>query len=275
MLDITSTSNPRIKEILKLRNRKDRSETKLAFIEGLRIVIEAYEQGVEFDYLVYSESLLVSLPGRKLVEQFSKIAEEKILSVSEAVFRHLSGKEGPQGLAGVIRQRWSKLENIKFDKEAVIVALDEAADPGNLGTIMRTADAVGSKAVILLDNCTDPYDLTAIRASMGALFDLQLIKCTFDEFISWKARTKINVFGAAGSSSADYHFVNYSFPMVLLMGSERHGLSQRHLDICDQTVSIPMFGRSDSLNLAMATGIILYEILNHQRNQKNESNEKV
>ncbi len=267
MFEITSTANARIKELHKLRNRKERAETGLALIEGLRIVIEAYEQEVEIVNLIYSESLLVSQPGRRLVEQFSKHAGDKLLSVSDIVFRHLSGKDGPQGLAAVIKQKWSRLDEININEAGVIVALDEAADPGNLGTIMRTADAVGSRALILLDDCTDPYDPTAIRASMGALFDLQIIKCSIDEFITWKTLNKIHVSGAAGGSGVDYHNAEYPIPMVLMMGSERHGLSQRHIDLCDQTVSIPMLGRSDSLNLAMATGIILYEILNHQRDQ--------
>jgi TrmH family RNA methyltransferase len=143
--------------------------------------------------------------------------------------------------------------------------LDEIADPGNLGTIIRTADACGVTSIILLDNCTDPYDPSSIRASMGALFNMALIKCSLDEFVLWKNSTGIQVYGAAGGTDSDYHFTRYIHPMVLLMGSERHGLSDRHLEICDQLVSIPMVGKSDSLNLAMAAGIILYEILNHQR----------
>lgn len=265
MIEITSTANPLIKEIRKLNNRKERTETGLAYIEGLRIVIEAFEQKLEIDTLITCPPLLISEAGRKMAAEFTAMAGGRIIEVSEPVFRYLSGKDGPQGLAAVIKQKWSLLSEINLTTTRTIVALDQVADPGNLGTILRTADASGVSAIILLDNCTDPYDPSSIRASMGALFDLPLIKCSLDEFISWKTANKIYVTGAAGSSTTSYHFAVYPRPMVLLMGSERHGLAQSHLDICDQVVSIPMQGRSDSLNLAMATGIILYEILNHQR----------
>lgn len=265
MIEITSTSNPRIKEIRKLNNRKERSESGLAYIEGLRIVIEAFEQNIEIDTLITCPSLLISEAGNKMVTDFASSAGDRIIEVNEPVFRQLSGKDGPQGLAAVIRQKWSNLAELDLKTIRTIVALDQVADPGNLGTILRTADASGVSAIILLDNTTDPYDPASIRASMGALFDLPLIKCSLDEFITWKTENKLYVTGAAGSSKTSYHFAHYPRPMVLLMGSERHGLTQSHLDVCDQVVSIPMQGRSDSLNLAMATGIILYEILNHQR----------
>jgi TrmH family RNA methyltransferase len=265
MIEITSTSNPRIKEIRKLNNRKERAETGLAYIEGLRIVIEAFEQNVEIDTLITCPSLLISEAGNKMVTDFASSAGDRIIEVNEPVFRHLSGKDGPQGLAAVIRQKWSNLTALDLKTIRTIVALDQVADPGNLGTILRTADASGVSAIILLDNTTDPYDPASIRASIGALFDLPLIKCSLDEFITWKTENKLYVTGAAGLSKTSYHFAHYPRPMVLLMGSERHGLTQSHLDVCDQVVSIPMQGRSDSLNLAMATGIILYEILNHQR----------
>jgi len=265
MIEISSTANPHIKEIHKLLNRKERAESKLAYVEGLRIVIQAIQEGWQIESLIYCPPLLVSQAGIKALESFLISGENKCIAVSESVFRYLSGKDGPQGLAAVVRQKWSVLGEIDLKSTNTIIVLDEIADPGNLGTIIRTADACGVSSIILLDNCTDPYDPTSIRASMGALFNIALIKCSLDEFIFWKKATGIQVFGAAGGTENDYHFTHYIQPMVLLMGSERHGLSNRHLEICDQVVSIPMIGKSDSLNLAMAAGIILYEILNHGR----------
>jgi len=268
MIEISSTSNVQIKEIKKLQNRKERVETGNAYIEGLHIVIEAYEAGMDIQKLIYSPALLISRTGRKMVDQFSASFPYKILEVSESVFLHLSSKDGPQGLAAVVRQKWSSLEKIDLKSGSLIVALDEVADPGNLGTIIRTADAGGVSAIILLDNCTDPYDPTSIRASMGALFDISIIKSTLADFTGWKMRNNVPVVGAAGSSKNDYHTANFPEPMVLLMGSERQGLSGKYEEICDQLVSIPMKGQADSLNLAMATGIIIYEILNHRRDQQ-------
>lgn len=265
MIEVTSTANPRIKEIRSLQNRKGREATGLAFIEGLRIAIEAFKLGMDFKWLVYSDTLLTSQAGRKLVEQFSQKNLDKILSVSEHVFRYLSAKDGPQGLAAVIQQKWFKLDEIVPEAVDTIIALDEIADPGNMGTILRTADSAGVTTVLLLDNCTDPYDPTSIRASMGALFNIRLVKCSLDDLIQWKTQLKIHMVGAAGGATTDYHSAVYPKQMILLMGSERQGLSERHMQVCDQLVSIPMKGRSDSLNLAMATGIILYELLNQRR----------
>ncbi|MBA4419894.1 MAG: RNA methyltransferase [Anaerolinea sp.] len=264
-MEVTSTANPRIKEVRRLHIRKGRDETGLAFIEGLRIAIEAFELGVDFKWLVYCDALLTSQAGRKLVEHFSQKYLDKTLSVSEHVFRYLSGKDGPQGLAAVIQQRWFELDEIDLEGMGIIIALDEIADPGNLGTILRTADSAGARTVILLDNCTDPYDPTSIRASMGALFNIRLVKCSLNDFILWKSHEQIHTVGAAGAAATDYHSAIYPKQMILLMGSERQGLSDQEMQACDQLVSIPMMGRSDSLNVAMATGIILYEILNQHR----------
>jgi TrmH family RNA methyltransferase len=147
------------------------------------------------------------------------------------------------------------------------------ADPGNLGTILRTCDATGIKGVILLDSCTDPYDPTALRGSMGAIFSVQLIKATLIQFESWVHARRIPVIGASDKAKQNYYSMSYPNPMVLLMGSERQGLDQRHLDLCAEVVSIPMRGRSDSLNLAVATGILLYE-MDHQFRTGQESEGK-
>jgi TrmH family RNA methyltransferase len=268
MIEITSTANPRVKEIKSLANRKEREASGKAFIEGLRIAIEAIDAQVEVETLVYCEQLLTSQPGREALARFAQRQPEKVLSVSENVFRALSGKDGPQGLGAVIQQRWYQLNQVNLDSGQVILALDEPADPGNLGTILRTADSAGVETVILLDHSTDPYDPTAIRASMGAIFNIQLIRSTLMDFLSWKNQNGIYLAGAAGGEGVDYHVARYPEPMVLIMGSEREGLSAAHKAACDQLVSIPMYGRSDSLNLAMATGIILYEIVNQWRDIK-------
>ncbi len=268
MIEITSTANPRIKEIKSLVSRKEREASGKAFIEGLRIAIEAVDEQVEIDTLIFCETLLTSQPGRDALNRFTTRHPERVMAVSEFVFRALSGKDGPQGLAAVVQQRWHSLGDIHPQSGEVILALDEPADPGNLGTILRTADSAGVHYVILLDHSTDPYDPTAIRAIMGAIFNLHLTKCSLADFLQWTQKEGVHLAGAAGGEGVDYHLANYPAPLVLLMGSEREGLSKDHKAACDQLVSIPMVGRSDSLNLAMATGIILYEIVNHWRDGK-------
>jgi len=261
---ITSTGNPSIKQIRKLREKKERLHTGLYFIEGLRIVIEALQQGAEVECLVVAPDLLTSEFGWEKVEEENRRGIQ-VLQVNKVVFSSLASKENPQGIAAVVRQRWQELASLSLASQDLWVALDSVADPGNLGTILRTNDAVGGKGVILLDNCTDPYDLTTIRASMGAIFTQRLVKTTFDHFLHWKQAHQCPVIGTSDRASTDYFHTSYPLPMILLMGSERMGLTDENMHDCDQVVSIPMVGRSDSLNLAVATGVMLYEIFNQHR----------
>ena len=187
------------------------------------------------------------------------------LEVAANVFETLSIKEGPQGLAAVLRQRWESLDHVRLGNELCWIALDAVADPGNLGTILRTADAVGAGGVILIGNSTDPYDPAALRGSMGAIFVKRLVRATWDELNEWKRWHSYPVVGTSDKASIDYQAYRYPTPLVLLMGSERQGLSPEQQAACDAMVSIPMAGRSDSLNLAVATGVVLYEIFNQHR----------
>lgn len=266
---ITSLSNERLKAIRKLQDRKARQESGLFFVEGLRIVAEAVEQQAQVETLVVAPDLLVSPFGQKLVDRLTRRGTQ-VLNVTTEAFQRISLKQGPQGLAAVVRQRWTCLEDVTFAPQdsrdsAVWVALDSVADPGNLGTILRTNDAVGGQGVILLDQSTDPYDPSAVRASMGAVFNQQMIKASLAEFTNWKRRMDVPVVGASGQAKIDYHAYRYPSQTVLLMGSERQGLQDQHLKLCDELVSIPMLGSSDSLNLAVATAVVLYEILNQRR----------
>ena len=261
---ITSSANPRIKAIRKLRDRKERQETGLFYIEGLRPVAEAVQLHADIEYLVAAPDLLVSPFAQNLLAE-QRLKDQPIIEVSAEVFSGFALKEGPQGIGAVIHQHWQTLDQANAAPGMLWIALDAVADPGNLGTILRTGDAIGAAGVILLDHATDPYDPTAVRASMGALFSQQIVKASFEEFVSWKTKQNIPVTGASGAASLDYHAFAYPDPGVLLMGSERQGLLPQHLRICDQLVSIPMVGRSDSLNLAVATAVILYEIFNQRR----------
>jgi RNA methyltransferase, TrmH family len=265
---ITSTANPRIKRLRKLDDRRERVREGVYLAEGLRIVIEAIQLERNIETLVIAPELLVSQAGIDTVQAFRTRYPDRVMEVSAEVFRSFSGKDGPQGIAAVIQPDWLALENIHPTGNDCWVALDEVADPGNLGTILRTTDAAGARGVILLDQCTDPYDPSALRASMGAIFSLGICKATFEQFSAWKKREQISLIGTSDRASADYHAARYSAPLVILMGSEREGLEQRHFDLCDQVVSIPMNGRSDSLNLAVATAILLYETYQQTRAEK-------
>ncbi len=261
---ITSAANPTIRQIRALRQRKEREQTGLFFAEGVRLVGEAVQLGYELEALLVAPELLSSPFGHNLVAEQTS-ARTRVIEVSAEVFAGLSQKDGPQGLAAVARQRWTQLAEVRLGPPPGWVALVEPADPGNLGTIVRTADAVGAAGVILLDNATDPYDPAALRASMGAIFAVSLARASFAEFASWKHERGAFLVGAADKAATHYQSVVYPQPIVLLMGSERQGLSLTQQALCDQMVSLPMYGRSDSLNLAVATGVLLYELRSQSR----------
>lgn len=284
---ISSLSNPQVKQLRALRQRKERAATGLFFVEGIRLVAEAVQLGAPIEALVVAPELLKSEFGQELVAR-RRASGLAVLEVTPDVFASLSGKEGPQGLGAVVRQRWERLwdddrEPLRSDvplagggqpsssadrpPPVLWVALDSVADPGNLGTILRTCDAVGATGVILLGEATDPHDPAAVRASMGAIFAQRLVRADAAELGPWAHRRGLRIVGTSDAAATDYQAVDYRVPLALLMGSERQGLSGELLALCDAVVRIPMAGRSDSLNLAVATGVMLYEIFNQRRHR--------
>ncbi len=261
---ISSQSNQNIKFVRSLRQRKEREQSGLFFVEGIRLVGEAAQLGAAIETLVAAPELLSSAFATELLET-QRARGVPLLEVNAEVFRSLSLKEGPQGLGAVIHQRWEVLRDVQPGPELGWVALDAAQDPGNVGTILRTGDAVGSAGLILFGNSTDPYDPATLRASMGAIFSQRLVKASFEEFWDWKRQHGYTVVGTSDKANYDYQAAIYKPPLVLLMGSERQGLAPEQQANCDLVVSIPMVGRSDSLNLAVATGVVLYEIFNQRR----------
>lgn len=261
---ISNPSNPTIKQIRALRQRKARAESGLFYIEGIRIVGEAAQLGAAVETVIVAPQLLASDFGRQTVDTLRRRGA-RLLEVTPEVFAALSEKDGPQGVAAVLRQRWIALEDIRSEGELCWVALRAAQDPGNIGTILRTCDAVGCGGLILLDDSADPYDPGAVRASMGALFSMRLARADFAGFVEWKRANAWTLVGTSDAAPVDYQAVRYRPPLIVLMGSEREGLSPEQQATCDQMVSLPMVGRSDSLNLAVATGVMLYEVFNQRR----------
>jgi len=261
---ITSSANEQIKAIRKLRERKYRNENGVFYIEGIRIVLEALEEPGRVKTLLLAPELLQSQAAEAAIQQAVKSGVH-LLEVSASVFETFSIKDGPMGLAAVVDQKWEGIEKIQPETMGLWVGLDSVADPGNLGTIMRTMDAVGAEGIFLIDHCTDPHDPSAIRASMGAVFSLRFVKTTTEVFLQWKQQNGIPAYGTSDAASFDYQGVAYPKNMILMMGSERQGLHEMLINNCDHVVSIPMAGKSDSLNLAVATGVMLYEIYSQHR----------
>lgn len=263
---ISSRANPLIKQIRLLRQRKFRDQTGLFYVEGIRLVVEAIKTGAEIENLLVAPALLTSRYAQEFLET-NPIYLNRTVEVSEEVFKSFALKDNPQGLAAIVKSKWPGLSEVEQQFSPVWLALNEIQDPGNLGAIIRTADAVGISGLILIGNCTDPYDPVSIRASMGAIFTQRFIKMSFEELTEWANRKNYMLIGAKGDAKINYRVASYIPPLILLMGSEQHGLSSDQQAACDLLVSIPMIGRSDSLNLAIATSIILYEIFAQQNSR--------
>ncbi len=255
---ITSLANPTIKALRALKQRKARDEQGRYLIEGIRPVAEAIQCGAPLEMLIVAPDLLSSAFAHDVITTYAAEGG-KILTVSAAVFTSLTEKEHPQGLAAVGYIRYKTLSELP---PAAVgwVALVEVADPGNLGTILRTADGAGFSGVILVGTTTDPFDPAAVRASMGALFSQHIVRTTWNDLKAWCRQQQIALVGSSDRGTCDYRTAPYTRPLVLVLGSERHGLSDEQLADCDLVVRIPMRGRSDSLNLAVAAGILMYEI---------------
>jgi RNA methyltransferase, TrmH family len=190
-------------------------------------------------------------------------AGRPILELSAEVFNALVARDLVQGVGAIVRQRWKQLAVIQPPRDGGVVALAGTQYPGNLGTILRTTDAVGAAGVVLLDATSDPYDPIAVRASLGAIFTVPIARTSFAEFVLWARDRSLPIVGTSPYSEVDFRSIPYPKPVVLLMGSGARGLTPEQLAACDLTVGIPMAGRCDSLNLAVATGVILYEAFGH------------
>ncbi len=257
---ITSRSNARVKQIRALRQRKERDATGLCLIEGVRHVSEAAEAGVTLEAIAYVPDQLTSPFALSFIAQ-QAARGVPCLPLTAEVFESIADKDSPQGMLAIARQRKASLAEMSPAGADLVVALVAPQDPGNVGSILRTIDAVGAGALMLLDASVDPYHPTCVRASMGALFWHPVAMAAFDEFVAWARRHGYRIVGTSARGAVDYRQADYTRPLVLLMGSEREGLSEAQKAICHQLARMPMQGRVSSLNLSVATGVMLYAAL--------------
>ena len=258
---ISSKSNSKVKEIRALRQRKGREAAQVFIVEGIRPIGEAVDAGAEIDSIFYSPDRLHSEFGRNLVVEVSK-AGIPCLALSKDVFESISSKENPQGILAIVRSNLVSLDHIHPQNFQWGIALVAPQDPGNIGTILRTIDAVGANGIILLDTSADPTHPSVVRASMGTIFWYPIVHTNFDDFKIWAQKYEYYVLGTSSHAQEMIDQVKtYPRPLILLLGSEREGLSKEHLDICNQVIRLPMHGRATSLNLSVAAGVFLYDIL--------------
>ncbi len=260
MKTLTSRNNPKIKQARLLRQRKQREARGLFVVEGIRHVGEAVQAGADIAYLIYAPQHLTSDFARRLIQEQQQRGLE-CLAVEQDVFDSLAEKDNPQGLLAVVRQPQRRLESLNPANSPWVVALVSPQDPGNIGAILRSMDAVGASALCLLDDSADPYQSAAVRASMGAIFWYPVVQASFADFAAWASHHHYMVIGTSARGSLDYRLISsLSLPLVLLLGSERQGLSPEQVACCQHFISLPMSGRVTSLNLAVAAGIMLYAI---------------
>jgi len=262
--EITAFSNPLIKRVRNLRDKRHRREEGLFLAEGLRILTEAREAGRLPDYLFFARDMA----GHPLVETLVEATEAaggEAIETNADILSKLSGKDNPGAVVGVYPEFAVGLAALDRARAPIWLVAERLRDPGNLGTILRTADAIGAGGLILIDECVDPFSVEAVRASMGALFTVPVAHAGWTEFLAWLRSGPGQLVGLSLDTEHDYQAPHYEAPTFLLTGNEAQGMPDFMAAACDLLVKIPMLGKADSLNAAVATAVMAYEVLNQRR----------
>jgi len=262
--EITAFSNPLVKRVRALREKRHRREEGLFLAEGLRILTEAKDAGRLPEYLFFARDSA----GHPLVRALTDAVETaggEAIETSRDILHKLSGKDNPQTVLGVYREFATPLATLDRAVSPIWIVAQSLRDPGNLGTILRTGDAVGAGGLILIDECVDPFSVEAVRASMGALFTQRIAQAPWADFLAWLRAGPGQLVGTSLRTDIDYQAPRYVAPTFILVGNEAQGLPDAYADACDLLVKIPMLGRADSLNAAVATAVMAYEVLNQRR----------
>ncbi len=262
--EITGFSNPLVKEVRSLREKKFRKRAGKFLAEGLRIMTEAREAGFlpEMIFRVADRdvhALEIALESAVLA------AGGDVIETSAEIMEKLSGKANIQTVIGVYADMATSLSDIDRNAAQIWLVAQAMRDPGNLGTMLRTGDAVGAGGLILIDDCTDPFSVEAVRASMGAVFTQKIVQCRWDEFTTWLREGEGQLVGTSLNTETDYQAARYTAPAFILTGNESQGLPAEYEAACDVLVKMPMRGKADSLNAAVATAVMAYEVLNQFR----------
>jgi TrmH family RNA methyltransferase len=257
---ITGFSNPTIKAVRALREKKHRKREGRFLAEGLRLLTDARECGRLPELLMMAEGR-ESHPLLDTLEVAVAAAGGDVIEMPEELLAKVTGKDNPQAVAGVFAEWDTQLEALDRTRAPLWLVAQAMRDPGNLGTMLRTADAVGAGGVILLDDCADPFSVEAVRASMGAVFTVPLAQARWDDFRGWLRGGKGQLVAASLREAVPYRGAPYSAPCFVMVGNESRGLPEDYEMACDLRVTMPMKGRADSLNAAVAAAVLAYEVL--------------
>lgn len=257
IIEITSQQNNLVKLARALDRKKERIENNAFRAEGARHVKEGLDLGWKLLALFFSASVQ-NRPHIKEIIEIAKSQGTKIAKVSDKVLESITHRDNAQSVVGIFEQKYYSLDDLK--NEDLVIALERPKDPGNLGTIIRTLDSTGGKAIILLEESCDPFSTEAIRAAMGSSFSIKIAKANIDDFLSWCTKNQFQLIGTYLQGAKLHTKTDFTKKTVLLMGNEQSGIDADLAGKCDALVKLPMTGRADSLNLAIATGVCLYEI---------------
>ena len=252
---IASTSNSLIKQARALRQKKARNDYGLFLVEGIHHVGEVLEAGWDVESVLYASGVLTSAFAHDLITRLAFTPQ----LVTQQVMESLADKDNPQGILALVRQKNTQLKDLKPMKH--VLALVSPQDPGNVGTILRTMDAIGADAMFLLDGGVELYHPTVIRSSMGTLFWKPVVQTSFNDFVQWARVGNYQLIGTSAHGNVDYRTFAPQSPWALVLGNEQKGLSPEQIQACDATVSLPMQGRVSSLNLSVAAGVLLYQFV--------------
>ncbi|MHA3790443.1 TrmH family RNA methyltransferase [Sphingomonas sp. YL-JM2C] len=261
---ITAFSNPLIKRVRSLREKRHRREEGLFLAEGLRILTEASEVGILPEYVFFAKDGARHPLAQALIDAVEAKGGEAI-ETDRDILSKLSGKDNPQTVIGVYREFDTGLDRIDRASAGIWIVAQSLRDPGNLGTILRTGDAVGAGGLILVDDCVDPFSVEAVRATMGALFTQRIAAARWPDFLAWLRAGPGQLVGTSLKATQDYQAPRYAAPTFILVGNEAQGLPTDYEEQCDLLVKMPMLGKADSLNAAVATAVMAYEVLNQRR----------
>jgi len=257
--EVTAFSNTTVKRLRSLRDKKARREEGLFLAEGLRILAEARDSGCLPEIIAFSGAGAAHPLAAEIIAA-SEAAGAEAIEVPPELLAKMSGKDNPQMLLGAYRQPSTGLERIDRNSAPLWMVAQALRDPGNIGTILRTGDAVGAGGLILIDDCADPYSVEAVRASMGAIFTQAVAAARWDEFLPWLRSGPGQLVGTSLKTDTDYLSATYEQPCFLLIGNESQGLPADYEAACDLLVKIPMAGRADSLNAAVAAAVMAFQV---------------
>jgi TrmH family RNA methyltransferase len=256
---VTAFSNATVKRLRSLRDKKARREEGLFLAEGLRIIAEARDSGRLPEIIAFAPDG-GSHPLAAEIIAATEAAGGEAIETAPDILSKMSGKDNPQMLVAAYRQPETSLAAIDRSSAPLWIVAQALRDPGNLGTMLRTGDAAGAGGLILVDDCADPFSIEAVRASMGAVFTQAIATARWDEFIAWLRSGPGQLVGTSLKTTSDYLHARYQAPCFILVGNEQQGLPADYEAACDLLVKIPMAGRADSLNAAMATAVMAFAV---------------